>query len=70
MFKIEKFEIDWERILKKDPLECAQSLICQIVSGTESQDEDAIIMKYLIEYVVQNRSRVIQLKPMLVSDTQ
>lgn len=48
-FKIEKFEIDWERILKKDPLECAQSLICQIVSGTENQDEDAIIMKYLIE---------------------
>lgn len=49
LFKIDKFKIDWNRILEKDPLHCAQSLICQIIAGTEKENEDAIIMSNLIE---------------------
>lgn len=47
-FKVIHFPIDWEQILKKDPLTCAQSLICQVVAGAEPNNNDAIIINELI----------------------
>lgn len=49
IIKVEKFEVDWDRILKNDPLKCARSLICQITAGTEKDNEDALIIKHLVE---------------------
>lgn len=51
---IEKFQIDWDRILTYDkPLGCAQLLICQIEAGVsfpiEKDNEDVIIISYLVE---------------------
>lgn len=34
------FEIDWDRILKRDPVECLQSFICQITSNQETIEFD------------------------------
>lgn len=51
IFKVEKFDIDWDRILKNDPLGCAQLLICQVVAGAEKENEEAIIIHTLLEYV-------------------
>ncbi|XP_055302774.1 uncharacterized protein LOC129568642 isoform X2 [Sitodiplosis mosellana] len=50
---VERFEIDWDRILKHDaPFKCAQSLICQITAGTEKDNEDALIISHLLEYAM------------------
>lgn len=50
-FKIKEFNIDWGRILKNDPLRCAQSLICQISAGAEKDNKDVIPIVHLLEYV-------------------
>ncbi|XP_017835297.2 uncharacterized protein LOC108594664 [Drosophila busckii] len=40
--------IDWKRILARDPFECLQSLICQLMSGAEAQSSEAeMLMDYL-----------------------
>ncbi|EDW03796.1 uncharacterized protein LOC6561638 [Drosophila grimshawi] len=40
--------IDWKRILSRDPFECLQSLICQLMSGAESHSAEAeLLMNYL-----------------------
>ncbi|BFF95186.1 uncharacterized protein DMAD_12644 [Drosophila madeirensis] len=40
--------IDWKRILSRDPFECLQSLICQLMSGAEAAAPEAeILMDYL-----------------------
>lgn len=40
--------IDWKRILSRDPFECLQSLICQLMSGAESKAPEAeLLMDYL-----------------------
>lgn len=53
-FKVEKFKIDWDRILTYDkPFGCAQLLICQIEAGIsfpiEKDNEDVIIISYLVQ---------------------
>lgn len=50
-FHSKEFTIDWNRILKNDPLKCAQSLICQIVAGAEQDNKDVLPMVHLLEYV-------------------
>lgn len=54
---MKEFNIDWNRILKNDPLECAQSLICQITAGAEQDNKDAIPIIYLLEYVLISMGR-------------
>ncbi|KAH8413355.1 hypothetical protein KR009_010180, partial [Drosophila setifemur] len=40
--------IDWKRILSRDPFECLQSLICQLMSGAEEKAPEAeLLMDYL-----------------------
>ncbi|XP_017056387.1 uncharacterized protein LOC108098166 [Drosophila ficusphila] len=40
--------IDWKRILSRDPFECLQSLICQLMSGAEAKVPEAeLLMDYL-----------------------
>ncbi|XP_017013974.2 uncharacterized protein [Drosophila takahashii] len=40
--------IDWKKILSRDPFECLQSLICQLMSGAESKVPEAeLLMDYL-----------------------
>ncbi|XP_022228620.2 uncharacterized protein LOC111078315 [Drosophila obscura] len=40
--------IDWKRILSRDPFECLQSLICQLMSGAEAAAPEAeLLMDYL-----------------------
>jgi len=34
-------KIDWDKILKSDPLGCALSLICQLAAGAERKDDEA-----------------------------
>lgn len=51
-FKVDQIDIDWNRILKNDPLSCAQLAICQIVAGAEQENHDAIIINTLVEWVI------------------
>uniref|UniRef100_A0A1A9WNZ2 Uncharacterized protein n=1 Tax=Glossina brevipalpis TaxID=37001 RepID=A0A1A9WNZ2_9MUSC len=37
--------IDWKRILSRDPFECLESLICQLISGAESSSLDAVVLR-------------------------
>ncbi|XP_039154333.1 uncharacterized protein LOC6732496 isoform X1 [Drosophila simulans] len=40
--------VDWKRILSRDPFECLQSLICQLMSGAEAKVPEAeLLMDYL-----------------------
>ena len=34
-------KIDWEKIFKKDPFDCALSLVCQLAAGAERKDAEA-----------------------------
>lgn len=53
---MKEFDIDWNRILKNDPLKCAQSLICQIVAGAEQDNKDVFPLIHLLEYVSTNKN--------------
>ncbi|EDW11296.1 uncharacterized protein LOC6575850 [Drosophila mojavensis] len=41
--------IDWKRILARDPFECLQSLICQLMSGAEAHSEEAELLMNFME---------------------
>ncbi|XP_034101314.1 uncharacterized protein LOC132783557 [Drosophila nasuta] len=41
--------IDWKRILARDPFECLQSLICQLMSGAEAQSSEAELLMDFLE---------------------
>uniref|UniRef100_A0A1B0A3X2 Uncharacterized protein n=1 Tax=Glossina pallidipes TaxID=7398 RepID=A0A1B0A3X2_GLOPL len=41
--------IDWKRILSRDPFECLESLICQLVAGAEQSSEDAVMLYDFLE---------------------
>lgn len=45
--------IDWKRILSRDPFECLQSLICQLLSGAEKNSNEAAM---LCDFLEQNVS--------------
>ncbi|CAD6998373.1 uncharacterized protein LOC101449459 [Ceratitis capitata] len=40
--------IDWKRILSRDPFECLLSLICQLAAGAENNSHEA---KFIIEFL-------------------
>ncbi|XP_053960636.1 uncharacterized protein LOC128864900 [Anastrepha ludens] len=44
--------IDWKRILSRDPFECLQSLICQLMSGAESHSREAKLLTEFLETTV------------------
>lgn len=46
---MEDIEIDWNRIQDSDPLNCAMSLICQIVAGAENNNSEARNIKALVQ---------------------
>jgi len=41
--------IDWKRILARDPFECLQSLICQLMSGAEAHSSEAELLMNFLE---------------------
>ncbi|XP_030555430.1 uncharacterized protein LOC115758796 [Drosophila novamexicana] len=41
--------IDWKRILARDPFECLQSLICQLMSGAEAHSAEAELLMNFME---------------------
>ncbi|GBP06630.1 hypothetical protein EVAR_72547_1 [Eumeta japonica] len=41
--------IDWKRILSRDPFECLQSLVCQLLSGAEHASEEALLLCDFLE---------------------
>jgi len=41
--------IDWKRILARDPFECLQSLICQLMSGAEAHSNEAELLMNFLE---------------------
>ncbi|XP_065356043.1 uncharacterized protein LOC135950429 [Calliphora vicina] len=41
--------IDWKRILARDPFECLQSLVCQLLSGAEKNSHEALLMCDFLE---------------------
>lgn len=45
----DNIEIDWNRIQNNDPLNCAMSLICQIVAGAENNNNEAKNIKALVQ---------------------
>ncbi|XP_055532861.1 uncharacterized protein LOC129722982 [Wyeomyia smithii] len=55
-----KFEnkIDWSSILKRDPLECSLSLICQLAAGAEKENDAANAIYNFIEYSIENNKNV------------
>lgn len=42
-------DIDWKRILARDPFECLQSLICQLMSGAEANSNEAEMLMNFLE---------------------
>lgn len=34
-------KIDWDKIMRRDPFNCALSLICQLSAGAEKNNEEA-----------------------------
>lgn len=48
VLQIDKFTIDWDKIINNDPLNCALLLICQIAAGAEAQNDEAIIIDTVI----------------------
>ena len=34
-------KIDWNKILRRDPFNCALSLVCQLSAGAEKKNDDA-----------------------------
>jgi hypothetical protein len=34
-------KIDWDKILRRDPFNCALSLVCQLAAGAEKDNEEA-----------------------------
>ncbi|XP_054083637.1 uncharacterized protein LOC105209664 [Zeugodacus cucurbitae] len=45
--------IDWKIILSRDPFECLQSLICQLMAGAENRSYEAkLLMEFLEKTVV------------------
>ncbi|XP_030383845.1 uncharacterized protein LOC115631274 [Scaptodrosophila lebanonensis] len=45
--------IDWKRILSRDPFECLQSLICQLMSGAEAASQEAELLMDFLESSVE-----------------
>ncbi|XP_005184174.1 uncharacterized protein LOC101898263 [Musca domestica] len=41
--------VDWKRILSRDPFECLQSLVCQLLSGAEKNSEEAVLICDFLE---------------------
>lgn len=41
--------IDWKRILSRDPFECLQSLVCQLLSGAEKNSEESVLICDFLE---------------------
>ncbi|KAH8403238.1 hypothetical protein KR222_008687, partial [Zaprionus bogoriensis] len=41
--------IDWKRILARDPFECLQSLICQLMAGAEAHCPEAELLMDFLE---------------------
>ncbi|XP_075150099.1 uncharacterized protein LOC142224203 [Haematobia irritans] len=41
--------IDWKRILSRDPLECLQSLVCQLMSGAETNSQESVMICDFLE---------------------
>ncbi|XP_067626258.1 uncharacterized protein [Eurosta solidaginis] len=52
--------IDWKRILSRDPFECLQSLICQLASGAETQSHEAKLLLEFVEATVDMAPATIQ----------
>lgn len=48
-FQIENFDINWQEILKFDPLKCALSLICELTAGADIESPEATNIKALIQ---------------------
>ncbi|CAD7080051.1 unnamed protein product [Hermetia illucens] len=47
---VKNFDIDWDKILKYDPLNCLQSLACQLFAGAEAHNEYGENIKVLLQY--------------------
>ncbi|EDW77926.2 uncharacterized protein Dwil_GK24745 [Drosophila willistoni] len=45
--------VDWKRILSRDPFECLQSLICQLMSGAEQSSPEAELLMDFLESSVE-----------------
>lgn len=41
--------VDWKRILSRDPFECLQSLVCQLLSGAEKNSAEAVLICDFLE---------------------
>ncbi|XP_036225471.1 uncharacterized protein [Bactrocera oleae] len=44
--------IDWKIILSRDPFECLQSLICQLMSGADTHSREAKLLMEFLEKTV------------------
>ncbi|XP_058830249.1 uncharacterized protein LOC131689287 isoform X1 [Topomyia yanbarensis] len=51
-------KIDWNSILKRDPLKCSLSLICQLAAGAEPKNTAANAIYEFIFYSIENNKNV------------
>lgn len=49
-----RIKVDWNNILKNDPFKCLESLVCQVVAGSESTNPDAQDIQALVEDNISN----------------
>ncbi|XP_055596461.1 uncharacterized protein LOC129746667 isoform X1 [Uranotaenia lowii] len=51
-------QIDWNRMIKYDPLKCSLSLICQLAAGAEKKNKAANAIYEFVSYSVENSKSV------------
>lgn len=49
--QFENSEVNWNRVLQNDPLNCALSLICQISAGAENQNKESRNINAFVQWV-------------------
>lgn len=40
-------DIDWDKILSRDPVGCARSFVCQIVADSRQERQEDVILQYI-----------------------
>ncbi|XP_050096040.1 uncharacterized protein LOC126577974 isoform X3 [Anopheles aquasalis] len=51
-------KINWNQLLRTDPLKCALSLVCQLAAGAEPQNDQAKLIYEFIAFSVENSKTV------------
>lgn len=55
-------QIDWNKILQRDPFSCALSIVCQLSAGAEKNNEEANRIYEFLSHAIENSKVPTKLK--------